>query len=124
MSCLWACRRHEQYFLPAAKKGINHQIELAILRADRMGVKVLSLAALNKVSSPPCFYCLQGSFFFLLKKKNTARVLTAAVPIDRVHIPSCDGLVSSLASRCSRDACWHGHDARASMFWFGVEKFL
>jgi len=40
-----------QYFLPAAKKGINKQIELAILRADRMGVKVLSLAALNKVSS-------------------------------------------------------------------------
>ena len=41
-----------QYFIPAAKKGINEQIELAILRADRMGVKVLSLAALNKVS---CF---------------------------------------------------------------------
>lgn len=31
------------------KKGINRQIELAILRADKMGVKVLSLAALNKV---------------------------------------------------------------------------
>jgi hypothetical protein len=46
------CRRRDaQYFLPAAKKGINHQIELAILRADRMGVKVLSLAALNKVGS-------------------------------------------------------------------------
>jgi len=45
-----------QYFLPAAKKGINKQIELAILRADRMGVKVLSLAALNKVSS--CIFSL------------------------------------------------------------------
>jgi hypothetical protein len=39
-----------QYFIPSAKKGINRQIELAILRADKMGVKVLSLAALNKVS--------------------------------------------------------------------------
>jgi hypothetical protein len=36
--------------LPFAKDGINKQIELAILRADKMGVKVLSLAALNKVN--------------------------------------------------------------------------
>ncbi len=40
-----------QYFIPSAKKGINEMIELAILRADKMGVKVLSLAALNKVSN-------------------------------------------------------------------------
>jgi hypothetical protein len=40
---------HMQYFIPSAKKGINRQIELAILRADKMGVKVISLAALNKV---------------------------------------------------------------------------
>jgi len=39
-----------QYFIPSAKKGINRQIELAILRADKMGVKVISLAALNKVT--------------------------------------------------------------------------
>ena len=32
-----------QYFIPSAKKGINRQIELAILRADKMGVKVISL---------------------------------------------------------------------------------
>jgi len=38
-----------QYFLPFATDGINKQIELAILRADKMGVKVISLAALNKV---------------------------------------------------------------------------
>ncbi|KAL8226091.1 hypothetical protein R6Q57_018648 [Mikania cordata] len=36
------------YFLPFAKDGINNQIEEAILMADRIGVKVLSLAALNK----------------------------------------------------------------------------
>ncbi|URE21326.1 WAX2 C-terminal domain [Musa troglodytarum] len=37
-----------QCFLRFAKDGINRQIELGILRSDRMGVKVLSLAALNK----------------------------------------------------------------------------
>ncbi|KAK6135617.1 hypothetical protein DH2020_030628 [Rehmannia glutinosa] len=36
------------YFLPFAAKGINKQIEDAILRANRLGVKVISLAALNK----------------------------------------------------------------------------
>lgn len=38
-----------QYFLPFATDGINNQIEQAILRADKLGVKVISLAALNKV---------------------------------------------------------------------------
>lgn len=38
-----------QYFLPFAAKGINKHIEEAILRADKLGVKVISLAALNKV---------------------------------------------------------------------------
>jgi len=38
-----------QYFLPFAKDGINKQIEEAILRADKMGVKVVGLGALNKV---------------------------------------------------------------------------
>ncbi|KAG9131172.1 hypothetical protein Leryth_006042 [Lithospermum erythrorhizon] len=37
-----------QYFLPFAAEGINNLIEEAILRADRLGVKVISLAALNK----------------------------------------------------------------------------
>ncbi|KAJ8750974.1 hypothetical protein K2173_016155 [Erythroxylum novogranatense] len=37
-----------QYFLPFAAKGINNHIEDAILRADKLGVKVISLAALNK----------------------------------------------------------------------------
>ncbi|XP_058226574.1 very-long-chain aldehyde decarbonylase CER3-like isoform X2 [Rhododendron vialii] len=46
----WAVPRFGfQYFLPFAKEGINNQIEEAILRADRLGVKVVSLAALNKM---------------------------------------------------------------------------
>lgn len=39
-----------QYFLPFATQGINSQIEEAILKADKLGVKVISLAALNKVN--------------------------------------------------------------------------
>jgi len=51
-----------QYFLPFATKGINDQIEAAILRADKIGVKVISLAALNKVltinlKNPLTFVC-------------------------------------------------------------------
>jgi len=49
-----------QYFLPFAKDGINNQIELAILRADKMGVKVLSLAALNKVTNYYYYLWLVG----------------------------------------------------------------
>ncbi|KAL6576489.1 Very-long-chain aldehyde decarbonylase cer3 [Orobanche hederae] len=37
-----------QYFLPFAAEGINKHIEDAILKADKIGVQVLSLAALNK----------------------------------------------------------------------------
>ncbi|CAA3030940.1 ECERIFERUM 3-like isoform X2 [Olea europaea subsp. europaea] len=37
-----------QYFLPFAAEGINNHIEDAILTADKIGVKVISLAALNK----------------------------------------------------------------------------
>lgn len=45
----WAVPRFGfQYFLPFAAAGINKQIEEAILDADKLGVKVISLAALNK----------------------------------------------------------------------------
>ncbi|XP_073154632.1 very-long-chain aldehyde decarbonylase CER3-like isoform X4 [Henckelia pumila] len=45
----WAVPRFGfQYFLPFAANGINNQIEDAILTADKLGVKVISLAALNK----------------------------------------------------------------------------
>ncbi|XP_041019026.1 very-long-chain aldehyde decarbonylase CER3-like [Juglans microcarpa x Juglans regia] len=45
----WAVPRFGfQYFLPFAREGINKHIEQAILRADKLGIKVISLAALNK----------------------------------------------------------------------------
>lgn len=55
-----------QYFLPFATEGINKHIEEAILRADRLGVKVISLAALNKVvfSSYYPFFLIYALFLF------------------------------------------------------------
>ncbi|XP_051114036.1 very-long-chain aldehyde decarbonylase CER3-like [Andrographis paniculata] len=45
----WVVPRYGfQYFLPFATEGINKLIEDAILTADKLGVKVISLAALNK----------------------------------------------------------------------------
>ncbi|GAB2245967.1 hypothetical protein Droror1_Dr00001460 [Drosera rotundifolia] len=72
-----------QYFLPFATKGINKQIEHAILKADRLGVKVLSLAALNKNES------LNGGGVLFVNKHPNLKVrvvhgntLTAAVILD------------------------------------------
>ncbi|GFQ08585.1 protein eceriferum 3 [Phtheirospermum japonicum] len=53
-----------QYFLPFAKEGINNQIEDAILKADRLGVKVISLAALNKVSLVLVVFFFPLFFFY------------------------------------------------------------
>ncbi|KAK1274878.1 Protein ECERIFERUM 3 [Acorus gramineus] len=82
----WAVPRYGfQYFLPFARKGINKQIELAILRADKMGVKVLSLAALNKNES------LNGGGTLFIEKHPDLRVrvvhgntLTAAVILNEL----------------------------------------
>ncbi|KAI0504696.1 hypothetical protein KFK09_015649 [Dendrobium nobile] len=74
-----------QYFLPFAKNGINEQIESAILRADRMGVKVLSLAALNKNEA------LNGGGTLFVNKHPNLKVrvvhgntLTAAVILNEI----------------------------------------
>ncbi|KAL5225070.1 hypothetical protein ABZP36_011709 [Zizania latifolia] len=82
----WSVPRYGfQYFIPSAKKGINHQIELAILRADKMGVKVLSLAALNKNEA------LNGGGTLFVSKHPNLRVrvvhgntLTAAVILNEI----------------------------------------
>ncbi|XP_020578577.1 protein ECERIFERUM 3-like isoform X2 [Phalaenopsis equestris] len=82
----WVVPRHGfQYFLPFAKKGINDQIERAILRADRMGVKVISLAALNKKEA------LNGGGTLFVNKHPNLKVrvvhgntLTAAVILNEI----------------------------------------
>ncbi|XP_052175261.1 very-long-chain aldehyde decarbonylase CER3-like isoform X2 [Diospyros lotus] len=74
-----------QYFLPFAEDGINNQIEEAILRADRLGVKVINLAALNKNES------LNGGGKLFVNKHPDLRVrvvhgntLTAAVILNEI----------------------------------------
>ncbi|WJX96725.1 Very-long-chain aldehyde decarbonylase cer3 [Trifolium repens] len=74
-----------QYFLPFATDGINKHIEQAILRADKMGVKVISLAALNKNES------LNGGGKLFVDKHPNLRVrvvhgntLTAAVILNEI----------------------------------------
>ncbi|KAJ4709436.1 protein ECERIFERUM 3-like [Melia azedarach] len=82
----WVVPRYGfQYFLPFAREGINKQIEEAILRADRIGVKVLSLAALNKNES------LNGGGTLFVNKHPNLRVrvvhgntLTAAVILNEL----------------------------------------
>ncbi|KAH0932031.1 hypothetical protein HID58_009148 [Brassica napus] len=73
------------YFLPFAKQGINNHIEAAILRADKLGVKVISLAALNKNEA------LNGGGTLFVNKHPDLRVrvvhgntLTAAVILNGV----------------------------------------
>ncbi|KAH6819934.1 Fatty acid hydroxylase superfamily [Perilla frutescens var. hirtella] len=74
-----------QYFLPFAAEGINNQIEDAILKADKLGVKVISLAALNKNES------LNGGGTLFTNKHPSLRVrvvhgntLTAAVILHEI----------------------------------------
>ncbi|TYH60454.1 hypothetical protein ES332_D08G293600v1 [Gossypium tomentosum] len=74
-----------QYFLPFAADGINKKIEEAILKADRMGVKVISLAALNKNEA------LNGGGTLFVNKHPQLKVrvchgntLTAAVIVNEI----------------------------------------
>ncbi|GMI94705.1 FACELESS POLLEN 1, ECERIFERUM 3 [Hibiscus trionum] len=74
-----------QYFLPFAMEGINKRIEEAILRADRIGVKVISLAALNKNEA------LNGGGTLFVEKHPELKVrvvhgntLTAAVILNEI----------------------------------------
>ncbi|CAN1228561.1 Very-long-chain aldehyde decarbonylase CER3 [Linum grandiflorum] len=82
----WAVPRFGfQYFLPFAKEGINKRIDEAILSADRLGVKVLSLAALNKNEA------LNGGGTLFVNKHPDLKVrivhgntLTAAVILNEI----------------------------------------
>ncbi|XP_076921909.1 very-long-chain aldehyde decarbonylase CER3-like [Bidens hawaiensis] len=82
----WVVPRYGfMYFLPFAKDDINYQIEEAICMADRIGVKVLSLAALNKNEG------LNGGGKLFVMKHPDLRVrvvhgntLTAAVILNEI----------------------------------------
>ncbi|GMH13790.1 hypothetical protein Nepgr_015631 [Nepenthes gracilis] len=92
-----------QYFLPFATKGINKQIEQAILKADRLGVKVLSLAALNKNES------LNGGGVLFVNKHPNLRVrvvhgntLTAAVILNELPADVKEVFLTGATSKLGR----------------------
>ncbi|XP_047945902.1 very-long-chain aldehyde decarbonylase CER3 [Salvia hispanica] len=115
-----------QYFLPFAAKGINRQIEEAILRADRLGVKVISLAALNKNEA------LNGGGAIFVKKHPNLKVrvvhgntLTAAVilrelPQDVTEV-FLTGATSKLGRAIALYLCRKG--VRVLMLTLSTERF-
>ncbi|CAO2172970.1 unnamed protein product [Urochloa humidicola] len=100
----WVVPRHGfHYFLPFAKDGINKQIETAILRADKMGVKVISLAALNKNEA------LNGGGTLFVAKHPGLRVrvvhgntLTAAVILREIPEGTAEVFLTGATSKLGR----------------------
>ncbi|KAK3156162.1 hypothetical protein QOZ80_2AG0103620 [Eleusine coracana subsp. coracana] len=125
---MWTVPRYGfQYFLPAAKKGINHQIELAILRADKMGVKVLSLAALNKNEA------LNGGGTLFVNKHPDLRVrvvhgntLTAAVILNEIPSNVKDVFLTGATSKLGRAIALYlcRKKIRVLMLTMSSERFL
>lgn len=92
-----------QYFLPFAQEGINNLIEDAILSADKLGVKVISLAALNKNEA------LNGGGTLFVHKHPNLRVrvvhgntLTAAVIINEIHPDVKEVFLTGATSKLGR----------------------
>ncbi|KAF1867571.1 hypothetical protein Lal_00050000 [Lupinus albus] len=115
-----------QYFLPFATEGINKQIEQAILRADRIGVKVISLAALNKNES------LNGGGKLFVDKHPNLRVrvvhgntLTAAVILNEIpqHVEEVflTGATSKLGRAIALYLCQK--KVRVLMLTISTERF-
>ncbi|GAB4838179.1 Very-long-chain aldehyde decarbonylase cer3, variant 3 [Ancistrocladus abbreviatus] len=123
----WTVPRYGfQYFLPFATKGINKQIEQAILKADRLGVKVLSLAALNKNE------VLNGGGVVFVNKHPNLRVrvvhgntLTAAVILNDIpkHVKEVflTGATSKLGRAIALYLC--RRKVRVLMLTLSTERF-
>ncbi|KAF3626170.1 Protein ECERIFERUM 3 [Capsicum annuum] len=115
-----------QYFLPFATEGINKQIEQAILRADKLGVKVISLAALNKNEA------LNGGGTLFVNKHPNLKVrvvhgntLTAAVILNEIpkHITEVflTGATSKLGRAIALYLCTR--QVRVLMLTSSTERF-
>ncbi|KAL6846179.1 hypothetical protein ACP4OV_023627 [Aristida adscensionis] len=123
----WAVPRYGfQYFLPFAKDGINQQIELAILRADKMGVKVLSLAALNKNEA------LNGGGTLFVNKHQDLRVrvvhgntLTAAVILNEIPQGTAEVFLTGATSKLGRAIALYlcKKRVRVMMMTLSTERF-
>ncbi|XP_047341727.1 very-long-chain aldehyde decarbonylase CER3-like [Impatiens glandulifera] len=92
-----------QYFLPFAKDGINKQIEEAILKCDKLGVKVVSLAALNKNEA------LNGGGALYVQRHPNLRVrvvhgntLTSAVIINEIPKDVVEVFLAGSTSKLGR----------------------
>ncbi|KAM7477084.1 hypothetical protein LguiB_024327 [Lonicera macranthoides] len=92
-----------QYFLPFAREGINKHIEDAILRADKLGVKVISLAALNKNEA------LNGGGTLFVNKHPNLKVrvvhgntLTAAVILNEISEDVREVFLTGATSKLGR----------------------
>ncbi|KAK8919419.1 Protein ECERIFERUM 3 [Platanthera zijinensis] len=123
----WVVPRYGfQYFLPFAKNGINNQIESAILRADKLGVKVLSLAALNKNEA------LNGGGTLFVNKHPNLRVrivhgntLTAAVILNEIPKDVKEVFLTGATSKLGRAiAMYLGRKkVRVLMLTLSTERF-
>lgn len=123
----WVVPRYGfQYFLPFAKNGINNQIESAILRADKIGVKVLSLAALNKNEA------LNGGGTLFVNKHPNLRVrivhgntLTAAVILNEIPKDVKEVFLTGATSKLGRAiAMYLGRKkVRVLMLTLSTERF-
>ncbi|KAL8138184.1 hypothetical protein V2J09_004185 [Rumex salicifolius] len=115
-----------QYFLPFATRGINKQIELAILKADKLGVKVLSLAALNKNES------LNGGGVLFVNKHPNLRVrvvhgntLTAAVILNEIPEHVKEVFLTAATSKLGRAIALYlcRRNVRVLMLTLATDRF-
>ncbi|KAL5205901.1 hypothetical protein ABZP36_034110 [Zizania latifolia] len=123
----WVVPRYGfQYFLPFAKDGINKQIELAILRADEMGAKVVSLAALNKNEA------LNGGGTLFVNKHPGLRVrvvhgntLTAAVILNEIPEGTSEVFMTGATSKLGRVIALYlcRKKVRVMMMTLSTERF-
>ncbi|XP_019058585.1 PREDICTED: protein ECERIFERUM 3 isoform X2 [Tarenaya hassleriana] len=115
-----------QYFLPFATQGINNKIEEAILRADRIGVKVISLAALNKNEA------LNGGGTLFVNKHPNLRVrvvhgntLTAAVILNEIPKDVKEVFLTGATSKLGRAIALYlcRRRVRVLMLTLSTERF-
>ncbi|KAL0345974.1 UNVERIFIED_CONTAM: Very-long-chain aldehyde decarbonylase CER3 [Sesamum radiatum] len=123
----WAVPRFGfQYFLPFAAKGINKRIEEAILRANRLGVKVISLAALNKNEA------LNGGGTLFVNKHPNLKVrvvhgntLTAAVILNDIPKDVSEVFLTGATSKLGRAIALYlcRKKVRVLMLTLSTERF-
>ncbi|CAA0826889.1 Protein ECERIFERUM 3 [Striga hermonthica] len=115
-----------QYFLPFAAEGINNHIEEAILRANRLGVKVISLAALNKNEA------LNGGGTLFVNKHPDLKVrvvhgntLTAAVILNEIPQNVTEVFLTGATSKLGRAIALYlcRKQVRVLMLTLSTERF-